>query len=105
MLLLIKMDPYYWIETYHACKAAPHKGLMEIYQEPHWEEFIPEDAYLRCNGRLFVNITKWTKSGPKLWVVSEFTSNKDLVAACAASAAIPWMTQEYLVRTFRGNYS
>ncbi len=42
---------------------------MEVYQEPHWDEFLPEDAYLQCNGRLFVNVTKWTSKGPELWVI------------------------------------
>jgi hypothetical protein len=63
--------------------------------------FDPE-AYKICSGKLFISITRWTKWGPKLWIVSEFSSNADLFAACCSSSAIPYLTQAYAFRQFRG---
>jgi hypothetical protein len=85
--------------------------LLDVYWKYYSEklrdqhDILPEDAYTVCNGRLFISYTAFTKFGPKLRVVSDFTSNDDVIAACCASSSIPFMTHERRVfRTYRGEY-
>lgn len=65
---------------------------------------IPEDAYIRCSGRLFISITEVTPFGCKNWIVSEFTSNRDLFEACLASSTIPFVSERWGMRKYRGKW-
>jgi predicted acylesterase/phospholipase RssA len=84
-------------------KSPPY--FMEAYREYLWpwlKTTLPEDAYRRCSGRLFVTIT--TLEGVKLekLVVSEFDSNEALFEACAASSCVPMVTQRGFGTRFAG---
>ena len=64
---------------------------------------IPEDAYLRCSGRAFISISTVTATGGIAnKIVSDFSSNEDLLAACLASCTIPLVSTKQLVSRFRG---
>ena len=72
-------------------------ALMEAYRERLWpwlSKALPEDAYKRCSGRLFVTISTFDGFGflPRKRIVSEFASNDELFEACAASSCIPLVT-------------
>lgn len=103
-------DNYFWIETFHQAHERPGVPLLDVY----WEYYInhlrdnpllfPADAYKICSGRLFISITEMTMSGPRLRIISEFSSNDDLVQTCCASSAIPWVSQTEFFRYYRGKY-
>ena len=65
---------------------------------------IPEDAFIICTNRLFVSITVLTRYGPVNRIVSEFSSNDDLLEACLASSTLPYLTERRGCRMFRGEY-
>lgn len=106
LFMLCNVDYYYWIETYHACKEAKGRPILESYEDIwSWVQYIlPPDAYKICTGRLFVSITILTLSGPKNIIVSEFKSNQEIVEACLASSSIPYLTQNYAFRKYKGHF-
>lgn len=59
---------------------------------------LPEDAYKRCCGRLFISISIVTLFGLKNRIISEYTSNDDLFEACCASSTIPFITERHGLR-------
>ena len=65
---------------------------------------IPENAYKVCTDRLFISITVLTRYGPVNKIVSQFSSNDDLLQACMASSTLPYLTERGCCRTFRGEY-
>ena len=65
---------------------------------------IPEDAFIICTNRLFVSITVLTRYGPVNKIISEYSSNEDLLEACLASSTLPYLTERRGCRTFRGEY-
>ena len=65
---------------------------------------IPEDAFIICTNRLFVSMTVLTRYGPVNRIVSEFSSNDDLLEACLASSTLPYLTERRGCRMFRGEY-
>lgn len=84
-------------------RAAP--ALMEAYRERLWpwlQEVLPEDAYERCSGRLFVTLTMIQGVRPRPVTISRFESNEDLFEACVASSCVPRVTQRGFGARFRG---
>jgi hypothetical protein len=72
---------------------------------------LPEDAYKRCSGRLFISITVFNSYGMlENMIVSQFDSNDDLYNACCASSTIPfiservgdWGSGKWGLRRYRG---
>jgi len=64
---------------------------------------LPEDAYEKCNGRLFISITVFNEMGmPQNKIISEYTSNDDLYECCQASSTIPFVSERHGLRRFRG---
>ena len=68
---------------------------------------FPEDAHLRCNGRVFISITvlEFKAGVPVLRNVlrSRFDSRDDLMDACMASSAIPFLSETGWGRRYRGS--
>jgi hypothetical protein len=100
--------PLDWADTYYESMNVEHQVLLDGYRSfipTMLSKMLPEDAYLRCSGKIFLSITTVSLfGGLKNKVVSEFTSNEDLIAACFASCTIPFLsTTEYLYK-FRGEY-
>ena len=69
---------------------------------------LPADAHLRCSGKVFVSITVFDPcKGPAALsnkIVSEFKSRDDLLNACMASSAIPYISDDGVGRIYDGNY-
>jgi hypothetical protein len=69
---------------------------------------MPEDAHIRCSGKVFVSITVVDLSkGPGALtnkIVSQFASRDDLMDACMASSCIPYVSDDGIGRRFRGEY-
>jgi hypothetical protein len=64
---------------------------------------LPENAWEICSGRLHISLTFLTGWGFENRIISEFTSNEDLFAACLASSTIPYITERgKMYRMFRG---
>lgn len=51
------------------------------------QKVVPDDAYKRCSGRLFISVTR-VSDGANV-IISEFKSNDDLIAALVASTFVP----------------
>jgi hypothetical protein len=68
------------------------------------KENMPKDAYLKCSGKLFIQITYVTMWGFEGGLISEFESNQDLFEACLASSCIPFLTEKLGLRKFRGRW-
>jgi hypothetical protein len=100
------MDPMDWVETYWLTKrAGPRVKLLDAYLDiiPRMIlRTLPEDAHLRCSGRVFISITVWRDCALHNEVVSEFRSKEDLVAAAVASSNIPRVSVDGWGKTFRG---
>jgi predicted acylesterase/phospholipase RssA len=81
------------------------QALLDGYRSFHntmLMKLLPSDAYIKCSGKVFISITTVTVRGLKNKIVSEFTSNEDLIAACMASSTIPFVSTKHLVTRFRG---
>ena len=59
---------------------------------------------MMCSGRLFISITVLTRYGPVNRIVSQFSSNDDLLQCCMASSTLPYLTERAGCRIFRGEY-
>jgi len=92
-----------WIETYHLCQANASKTIHEVYEEiaPWILSLLEPDAYIKSCGRLFISITVMTYTGPKNMLISEFTSNEDMLLCCMASSTIPFVTERKGFRRYR----
>jgi hypothetical protein len=104
LFILCRFELHHWVTTYYACKDRPSNTVHEVYHDlvPWVLEAMPADAYMTCSGRLFVSITVLTSSGLKNHIISEFSSNRDLIDCCMASSALPYLTERGAFRTFRG---
>ena len=100
-----------WLKTYTFTRAAFDSGdsskVLEAYREqimPWLQHSLPKDAFLRCRGRCFISISVLDRYGflPRNIMVSDFTSNDDLVNACFASSCIPFLLETGLGPRFRG---
>ena len=91
-----------WLKSYQLSRMAalrkPSMTILEIYRDVLWpwlEQALDPDAYLRCSGgRCCISITRFAPvtGRPMNWLVSDFTSNRDLFDACMASSTIPMVT-------------
>ena len=63
-----------WVETYFVCARNLDKTLLEAYVEiwPFVQTLIPDDAWRRCCGRLFISITEITPFGLRNRMISEY---------------------------------
>lgn len=104
MFILSGFDIEKWIETYHACKGNPNKLIHETYEDlAEWvKAHLPDDAYKTCTGRLHISITVLSLFGLRNKIISEYTSNDDLIECCFASSTIPYLTERGPYRRFRG---
>jgi hypothetical protein len=111
MFMAADVSTAHWLKTYTFTRAAMEAGdsscVLEAYREqilPWLMDVLPPDAYLRCNGRCFLSITVLDKFGffPRNVIVSEFSSNEDLINACFASSCIPFVVERALGPRFRG---
>ena len=46
-----------------------------------WRRYLPDDAYCRCSGRLFIAVSRFTIYGFRGEIVSEYKSNEELIDA------------------------
>ena len=98
------IDVVTWANTYHTTRHyTQHEGVSIIDAFRRFAcEILPLDAHLRCNGRLYVSITKVGARGFENMMVSHFESRDDLIEACLASANIPFFSASNLGSLFRG---
>lgn len=95
------LDPYKWCENDWG-KCISHfnnRGLMLsrlglecILDSKHfyyqlWDEYLPEDAHIRCTNRLFISVTLFPSLKNK--VVSQFDSREMLIWTIVASICLP----------------
>jgi predicted acylesterase/phospholipase RssA len=67
-------------------------------------QLLPPDAYLKCNDKVYIACTEITWFGFKKTIISQFTSNEDLVDATLASSNMPFLISPFLYYKFRGKY-
>ena len=80
-----------------------YRLILLLQQWPLINAQLPEDAYKKCSGRLFISITVIRNWGRlENVVISEFSSNQDLFEACLASSTIPYITERGGYRLYRG---
>jgi len=98
-----------WIETFYQTSfhsdAGSKSKLLDAYHlfiDSMMLRTFQEDAYLQCNGKVHISITVLTLTGAKNIIVSEFTSNLDLINACIASSNIPFFSVGGFGKKFRG---
>jgi hypothetical protein len=106
VFMLCSYSVHDWIETFHQCKETPHKLIHETYDDiKDWVlAGLPPDAYAICTGKLFISITTVSIYGFKNILVSEFSSNEDLLNCLFASSTIPFMTEPKGLRKLRGQW-
>ena len=104
LFLCCGFDLRQWLHTYYACMDRPDATVHEVYESliPWVKTHLPANAYELCSDRLFVSITVWDAAGPRNLIVSHFLSNDDLIQACLASSALPFLTERGICRRFRG---
>ncbi|RYH24379.1 hypothetical protein EON65_16790 [archaeon] len=104
LFMLTNFSTENWIETYYLCKERPEMTMHEAYDDiwPWVSSHMPENAYKICSGRLFISITEVTWFGFKNHMISEYTSNRDLLDACLASSTVPFISLRHMLRRYRG---
>jgi len=53
-----------------------------------WRRYLPNDAYLKCSGRLFLVVSRFSIYGFREEIISEYKSNEDLIDAIICSCHI-----------------
>lgn len=64
------------------------------------DTLLPEDAGQRCSGQVEIVLTEVPAF--KLVVISDFSSKKDVVEACLASAHVPFLMDGKLATAYKG---
>lgn len=92
-----------WLETYYLCKERPGMTMHEAYDDiwPWLSTQLPENAWQICSGRLFISVTEVTPFGFKNHMISEYTSNRDIIDACLASSTVPYISLPTMLRSYR----
>eukprot|EP00622_Pseudochattonella_farcimen_P008125 FR744293.1.p1 GENE.FR744293.1~~FR744293.1.p1 ORF type:complete len:198 (+),score=14.00 FR744293.1:296-889(+) len=106
MFMASGLHPLDWAETYYQSMVARPALLLDGYRNimPSMIlKVLPEDAYRRCSGRVFISITIMKFGRCENMIVSEFQSNLDLIEACMASSTIPFITTSGFGQHFRGH--
>ena len=100
LFLCINLTIEQWIETYYGCKEGKAMNNFTVYESydeivlPWLRNVMPKDAYKQCSGRLFISITTFdTVKGFENMIVSEYSSNEDLINACKSSGTIPFFSE------------
>ena len=100
------LHPLDWADTYYESSSRRDSMLLDAYRAfipTMMEKTLPVDAWQRCSGRVFISITRVSlQRGIENVVVSEFTSNADLIGACLASSTIPLVSTSSLFSRYRG---
>eukprot|EP01094_Clydonella_sp_ATCC50884_P020870 TRINITY_DN4439_c0_g1_i2.p1 TRINITY_DN4439_c0_g1~~TRINITY_DN4439_c0_g1_i2.p1 ORF type:complete len:320 (-),score=71.46 TRINITY_DN4439_c0_g1_i2:355-1173(-) len=91
-----------YAETYHHTQCCG-MSLVDAFERI-THKILPDDAHVRCSGRVFISITLMGLAGPQNVIISEFESKEDLVNACLASANIPFFSTHGVGRKFRGRH-
>jgi hypothetical protein len=63
-----------------------------------WNNYLPDDAHIRCSGRLYISITKLFPY-PHNRIVSNYPTRNDLIEAILASMCLPLIFLRSIVRT------
>lgn len=66
-----------------------------------WNTYLPEDAHVRCSGRLYISITKLFPY-PHNRIVSHYETRNDLIETILASMCLPLIFLRSIVRTRDG---
>eukprot|EP00428_Durinskia_dybowskii_P073480 CAMPEP_0170414130 /NCGR_PEP_ID=MMETSP0117_2-20130122/31901_1 /TAXON_ID=400756 /ORGANISM="Durinskia baltica, Strain CSIRO CS-38" /LENGTH=434 /DNA_ID=CAMNT_0010671993 /DNA_START=304 /DNA_END=1608 /DNA_ORIENTATION=- len=91
------LDPYDWCKRDWA-KCIEHfetRGILGcLYDTKHfyhslWNDYLPEDAHIRCSGRLFISVTMFPSMRNK--VISQFHSREELIWAIVGSICLPFV--------------
>jgi hypothetical protein len=53
-----------------------------------WQKYLPDDAYLKCSGRLFIVVSRLTFYGFREDIISEYKSNEELIDAIICTCHI-----------------
>jgi len=102
--MLVDLSTEDWLESYYLSQERAHLTMHEVYEDiwPWMCERLPEDAYQKLSGRLFISITELTLFGMKNHMISEFESNMDLFECLLASSTVPFISLPTAMRKFRG---
>jgi hypothetical protein len=106
LFIMCGFSTHNWVESYYVLSDRPNETIHDVFtlMLPWLKKVLPENAYLLCSGRLFISITVITRYGLVNRLVSEFTSNDDLLQCCLASSTLPYLTESGGCRVFRGDY-
>ena len=66
-----------------------------------WNNYLPEDAHIRCSGRLYLSITKLFPY-PRNRIVSHYPTRNDLIETILASMCLPVIFLRSIVCTREG---
>lgn len=81
------LDPYEWCKSdWGKCMTHfGHRGILGcLFDSQHfyrrlWDEYLPDDAHIRCSGRLFVSVTLYPSFKNK--IINVFHTREDLISA------------------------
>lgn len=91
-----------WIQTYYYAKFNYKSGLIHDVIIKTLKQFIPRDAYLKCNKILNIILSKRTLFGFKKTIINTFSSNDELLLVVSAAINVPFITS-YNVRGVKIN--
>eukprot|EP00039_Didymoeca_costata_P030224 m.28473 g.28473 ORF g.28473 m.28473 type:complete len:418 (-) comp8003_c0_seq1:48-1301(-) len=96
------LDTSTWMQTYKRTQDLIAKGCspMEAYDK--LRAFLPDDAHIRCSGRVFISLTVVSATrGVENKIINTFKSKDDLWDACMSSSHIPFVISKDVKRKFR----
>lgn len=98
------LDTAEWVATFARTQRHLEDGMkiLDAYR-CFATDILPDDAHVRCSGRVFISVSVLGWTGLRNVIVSEFDSREDLIEACIASSNIPFITSNGLGARFRGN--
>jgi len=91
------LDPYDWCRRdWSKCIAHfESRGILgclcdsKYFYYNLWNDYLPEDAHIRCSGRLFISVTLFPSM--KNRVISQFNSREELIWAVVGSICVPFV--------------
>ncbi len=98
------LDPVDWTRTYVTTQRLMREEGLDLLggYERFGKAVLPEDAHERCNGRVFISITRIENGLLKNEMVSHFESREDVLQCCMASSQLPFISCKGFGSRFRG---
>jgi hypothetical protein len=92
VMYICSIHHHKWINGFYKIKNSIKNSDLQTVVIDLIKNDLPDDAYLLCNGKLKISLSKLTFFGFKHVLIDKFDSNEHLLNVLSASIKIPYLT-------------